>query len=241
MAIDPLTVRNLSGERANEGDPAEAVRDFTYQFRPGLFYELTGPEVDGKSLMLHLLGLLWPPRSGDIFVDGSRVNDLDLDDLSYIRNRKYGFLFSAPFLLPAFTVLENVAMPLFKIAEVEAPEAKVITEEILEMMGVSQIANAPVEDLNGLHGMLAALARALVHHPRILIAENVGLNLEENEASVLLSILHESGRRLGLTVIATLAPHVSWRLADVCLEIGPREVKEFKRRNPQDERSEGNN
>jgi ABC-type lipoprotein export system ATPase subunit len=217
------------------------VRDFTYQFRSGSFYQLAESEIIGKRLMLHLLGLLWPPKSGEILVEGSRVNDLDLDDLSYIRNRKYGFLFSAPFLLPAFTVLENVAMPLFKIAEVEAREAKAITEEILEMMGVSRIANAQVEDLPGLDGMLAALARALVHHPRVLIAENVGHNLREDEAHTLLSILNESGRRLGLTVIATVAAHVSCGLADVCLEIGPGEVKEFKRRNRPDERSEGNN
>jgi ABC-type lipoprotein export system ATPase subunit len=232
MAINPLTVSNLSGERASEGGPVEVVRDFTYQFQAGSFYELSGLEVQGKSLMLQLLGLLLPPKSGDIFVDGSRVNDLDLDDLSEIRNRKYGFLFSAPFLLPSFTVLENVAMPLFKIAAVEAPEAKVITEQILEMLGVSRIANAPVEDLSGLDGMLAALARAMVHHPRVLIAENVGCNLREDEANVLLSTLRESGRRLGITVIATLASHVCWGLADVCLEIGPREVKEFRRRNP---------
>jgi lipoprotein-releasing system ATP-binding protein len=232
MAIDPLMVRNLSGERANEGGPREAVRDFTYRFRSGAFYELSGSEIDGKSLMLHLLGLLSPPNSGEIFVDGSRVNDLDVDGLSYVRNRKYGFFFSAPFLLPTFTVLENVAIPLFKIAEVQAPAAKVITEEILEMLGVSRIANAAVEDLQGLDGMLVALARALVHHPRVLIAERVGSNLREYEANALLSILRESGRRLGLTVIATLASHVSWGLADVCLEFGPREVKEFIRRNP---------
>jgi ABC-type lipoprotein export system ATPase subunit len=232
MAIDPLMVRNLSGERANEGGPVEVVRDFTYQFRPGAFYELSGSEVHGKSLMLHLLGLLSPPKSGDIFVDGSLVNHLDVDGLSYVRNRKYGFLFSAPFLLPTFTVLENVAIPLFKIAEVDALEAKVIVEEILEMLGISRIASAAVEDLKGLDGMLAALARALVHHPRVLIAESVGCNLQEYEANALLSILRESGRRLGLTVIATLASHVSWGLADVCLEFGPREVKEFIRRNP---------
>ena len=232
MAIDPLMVRNLSGERANEGGPVEVVRDFTYQFRPGAFYELSGSENHGKGLMLHLLGLLLPPKSGDIFVDGSRVNDLDVDGLSYVRNHKYGFLFSAPFLLPTFTVLENVAMPLFKIAEVAAPEAKVITEEILEMLGVSRLENAAVESLQGLDGMLAALARALVHHPRVLIAEGVGSNLRESEAIALLSMLRESGRRLGVTVIATLAPHVSWGLADVCLEFGTGEVKEFTRRNP---------
>ena len=231
MANDPLMVWNLSGERVNEGGPVEVVRNFTYQFRPGSFYELSGSEIDGKGLMLRLLGLLLPPTSGEIFVDGLRVNDMGIEDLSDIRNRKYGFLFASPFLLPAFTVLENVAMPLFKIAGVEAPEAKGITEEILEMVGVSRIATASIEELNGLEGMLAALARALVHHPHVLIAENVGFDLHGHEAQTLLSILRECGRRLGLTVIATIAPQVAWGQADVCLEIGPGGVQEVIRRN----------
>jgi len=231
MANDPLMVRNLSGERANDGVPVGVFRNFTYRFRSGSFYELCGSELEGKGLMLRLLGLLSPPASGEIFVDGLLVNGLGIDGLSDIRNRKYGFLFAAPFLLPAFTVLENVAMPLFKIAGVEVLEAKAITEEILALVGVSRIATASIEELNGLEGMLTALARALVHHPHVLIAENVGSNLSEYEAATLLSILRESGRRLGLTVIATIAPHVAWELADVCLEIGTGGVKEIIRRN----------
>src|SRR5207253_1966319 len=152
---------------------------------------------------------------------------LDIDELGDIRNRKYGFLFSSPFLLPAFTVLENVAMPLFKVAQVEPAEAKVITEEILEIVGITQIATTAVGQLNGLDEMLAALARALVHHPRVLIAELVGNNMHRNEAELFLSILRESGQRLGLAVIATLAPHISWGQADVRLEIGPEGVEEF--------------
>ena len=182
--------------------------------------------------MLKILGLLWPAHSGEIFVDGSSVADLDTDDLGEVRNRKYGFLFSSPFLLPAFTVLENIAMPLFKIAQVEPSEAEVITEEILELVGVSRIATAAVERLDGLEEMLAALARALVHHPRVLIAELVGNNLREDEAELLLSTLRASGQRLGLTVIATLAPHISWGQADVRLEIGPQGVEEFIKRDP---------
>jgi putative ABC transport system ATP-binding protein len=232
MAIDPLRTRNLTGECANEGGPLEAIRNFTYQFRSGSFYHLSGPEFGGKRLLLQILGLLWPPDSGEIIVDGSLVTSLDIDDLGEVRNRKYGFLFSSPFLLPAFTVLENVAIPLFKITQVEASEAKVITEEILEIVGVSQIATSAVERLSGLEEMLAALARALVHHPRVLIAESVGNNMREDEAESLLSTLRSSGQRLGLAVIATLAPHLSWGKADVRLEIGPQGVEEFIRRDP---------
>jgi putative ABC transport system ATP-binding protein len=232
MAIDPLRTRNLSAERASECGSVETIYNFTYQFRTGSFYHLSGPEFGGKRLLLKILGLLWPAHSGEIFVDGSSVADLDTDDLGEVRNRKYGFLFSSSFLLPAFTVLENIAMPLFKIAQVEASEAEVITEEILELVGVSRIATAAVERLDGLEEMLAALARALVHHPRVLIAELVGNNLREDEAELLLSTLRASGQRLGLAVIATLAPHVSWGQADVRLEIGPQGVEEFIKRDP---------
>jgi ABC-type ATPase involved in cell division len=123
-------------------------------------------------------------------------------------------------------------MPLFKIAQVETSEAKVITEEILEIVGVTRIASSSVAQLDGLDEMLAALARALVHHPRVVIAELVGSNLRESEAELLLSTLRASGQRLGLTVIATLAPHISWGEADVRLDIGPHGVEEFIKKDP---------
>jgi len=232
MAIDPLRTRNLSAKCLNEGGFVEIVRDFNYHFRAGSFYHLSGNEFGGKRLLLQILGLLLPPDSGEIIVDGTSVKDLDIDELGETRNRKYGFLFSSAFLLPTFTVLENVAMPLFKIAQVGASEAKIITEEILEIVGVSRIAATTVEQLEGLDEMLAALARALVHHPRILIAEHVGNNMTEVEAEMLLSALRTSGQRLGLAVVATLAPHISWGNADVRLEIGPQGVEEFIRREP---------
>ncbi|MBV8140989.1 MAG: ATP-binding cassette domain-containing protein, partial [Verrucomicrobia bacterium] len=176
-----------------------------------------------------VLGLLLPPDSGEVIVDGCPISDLGIDDLGEIRNRKFGFLFSAPFLLPSFTVLENVAMPLFKIAQVEASEASVITEEILEIVGVSGIATSLAGQLDELDERLAALARALIHHPRVLIAELVGSNMRDGEAELLLSTLRASSRRLGLAVIATLAPHLCWRQADVTLEVGPQGVEEFIR------------
>jgi len=232
MAIDPLTTRNLCGKSAGENGLSEWVRDFTYQFRPGSFYHLSGPEFGGKRLLLQMLGLLLPPQSGEIIVDGSLVTDLDIDNLGEIRNRKYGFLFSSPLLLPAFSVLENVAMPLFKIAQVNAREAQIITDEILEIVGVSAIAATSIESLDVLHEMLTALARALVHHPRILIAEMVGTNMTNSEAETFLNTIRLSSQRLGLTAIATLAPHVSWEQADIRLEIGAEGAEEFARLDP---------
>jgi ABC-type lipoprotein export system ATPase subunit len=170
--------------------------------------------------------------SGDIIVEGITLTNLDADELTEMRNRKFGFLFSAPFLLPAFTVLENVAMPLFKIAQVESAEAKVITEEILEMIGIAELANSSIEELDGFDQMLTALARAIIHHPRILIAENVGSHLSEIAGTRLLNVMRRCSQRLGTTVIATLADHVPWQHSDVSLEVRSKCVEEFVRNNP---------
>jgi ABC-type lipoprotein export system ATPase subunit len=232
MAIDPLTTQDLCGQTSREGGEVEVIRDFTYRFRPGTFYVLFGPQSGGKELLLRMLGLLTAPESGEIVVDGSPVTDLDIDGLGEIRNRKYGFLFSSPFLLPAFTVLENVAMPLFKIAQVDAAAAKEIIEEILKIVGISQFAGISAAKLDGELEILTALARALVHHPRILIAELVGTNMNASEADMFLWTIRTSCQRLGITAIATLASHVCWTQADIRLEIGPDGVKEFARRDP---------
>ena len=232
MASDPLSVRNLSAERANEQGAVDVVSEFNYTFRSGYFYEIFGEGRGGKNLLLQLLGLLVPGTTGEIVVDGVSLTNLDLDELSEVRNKKFGFLFAAPFLLPAFTVLENVAMPLFKITQVEAPQAKLITEEILEMTGISEIADALIDELGGLEQMLTALARAMIHHPRILIAENVGANLSEAAAAQLLMAVRRSSHRLGVTVIATLADHISWCYSDVLLEVRPKCVEEFVRKSP---------
>jgi ABC-type lipoprotein export system ATPase subunit len=232
MAIDPLTAQDLFGKTARENGAVEVIRDFTYRFRPGTFYILSGAESGGKQLLLQMLGLLTAPESGEITVDGFPVTQLDIDSLGEIRNRKYGFLFSSPFLLPAFTVLENVAMPLFKIAQVNAAAAQEITEEILEMVGVSRFAATSVQNLDGQYEMLTALARALVHHPRILIAELVGTGMDATEVDAFLWTIRASCQRLGVAAIATLASHVCWTQADIRLEIGHDGVKEFAKRDP---------
>jgi ABC-type lipoprotein export system ATPase subunit len=152
--------------------------------------------------------------------------------LSEVRNRKFGYLFSSPFLLPALTVLENVAMPLFKIAQVQVPEGRLITEEVLDMIGIAKLANASVEELDGREQMLTALARAVIHHPRILIAENVGAHLSDTAGTEMLNAMRRCSQRLGSTVIATLADHVPWEDSDVSLEVRSKCVEEFFRNDP---------
>jgi len=225
MASDPLIVRNLSAERDNEGGETEVIQSFSHRFERGLFYQIAGADGGGKSLMLELLGLLYPAKSGEIIIDDLVVNDLAIEALSDTRNRKYGFLFSAPFLLPAFTVLENIAMPLLKIARVEPAQAQVITEQILEMLGISHLARVPVKELSCLDENLTALGRAIVHQPTILIAQRLGNSLGAAETGIFCSLLRTAGRELGLTIIATLSEDALWKEADVRLNVAPSGIR----------------
>src|ERR1700745_727841 len=200
--------------------------EFTYRFPAARCYKLTGSETGGKHLALQLLGLRLPPEAGELRLEGQQVTGLDSEVVSEIRNQKFGFLFAAPFLLPAFSVLENVAMPLFKIAQVEAREAKRITEEILDLVGIMPIVELKPADLPPLEQALTALARAIVHHPRLLIVEELGQNLDAASADLLQRTIRRIPEHLGLAVIATCAPHVRCHVDDVVLEFDRGKLKE---------------
>lgn len=217
MACDPLVVRNLCAQSPSISGKGEVVRNFSYNFRTGVCYRLVGSEQAEKSLLLQLLGLQAMPDSGEVEVDGIPVSNLSFDDLSDLRNRKFGFLFSAPFLLPAFTVLENVAMPLFKIVQVAAPEAKIITEEIMNFVGVTQLADRSIGELSALEQVQTALARALVHHPRIFIGENLGSKLSLEATERLLGTIRQAAQRLGMTAIVTTSQLIARHPTDVCI------------------------
>jgi ABC-type lipoprotein export system ATPase subunit len=226
MPEDALVVEQIRWQGVNECDfPATPI---SYQFQPARFYLLKSEQPEPKDKLLRLLGLLEEPRSGEILLEGRRVTGLDPEELAEIRNRKFGFLFSSPFLLPAFTVLENVAMPLFKIAQVDAREAKSTTELVLTLVGIMHIVDTLARRLSLLDQHLTALARAVVHYPRLLIAHDLGMNLTPEEASILVQAVGRIPGRLGTTVIATAIPEVDFGGWDVVLEIDATGMKESK-------------
>ena len=223
MADDLLAALGIT-RKSDEADVD--CLEFTYRFQAARFYKLIGPEKGGKHQALQLLGLRSQPEAGELRLEGQRVTGLDSEELSEIRNQKFGFLFAAPFLLPSFSVLENVAMPLFKIAQVDAREAKRITEEILNLIGIMQIVELKPAELPPLEQVLTALARAIVHHPRLLIVEELGQNLDPASTDLLQRAVRRIPEHLGTAVIATCAPHVQVHLDDVVLEFDRGKLKE---------------
>jgi len=210
-------------------DSGVQIRPISHRFQRSSFYILKSGDDRAKHCWLRLFGLLDEPACGEILLEGRRVTGLDSEELGEIRNRKLGFLFAAPFLLPSFTVLENVAMPLFKVAQVDAREAKTITETILDLVGISELVEVPASRLPPLHQHLTALARAIVHHPRLLIIEELGVGLEPEAALRVMDVAHRVPDQLGTTVIATLSAGIDFASGDVVLEIGATGIREVRK------------
>jgi len=166
ISCDDLTCRK--GEW-NDSRPGRVI-GFSAEFACGEVVGFCGPDGCGKGLLLNVIGLLEKPDSGRLVLLGHDAADFAPDDTATFRNEACGFLFGHPYLLPSFTVAENVAMPLFRICGGGAAEARERTREVLEFVGIGDFETARVGKLDPVIRWRAALARALVHDPRVLIA-----------------------------------------------------------------------
>jgi ABC-type lipoprotein export system ATPase subunit len=166
-----LSCEELCCERTDWNDGQHAsIHGITLSFSAASFCWFEGPDSSGRDLLLSNLSLLEPADSGKILLEGQNVRELPEDELRRFRNERFGFLFEHPCLLPSFSVTENVAMPLFRICGADAQAARARTDEVLHFCGIPHLENQLAGRLAPSEQRRAALARALVHRPRILVA-----------------------------------------------------------------------
>ncbi|MEI8312309.1 MAG: ATP-binding cassette domain-containing protein [Verrucomicrobiota bacterium] len=188
----------------NNAGPGRVV-DFSASFECGEFVGFCGEDGSGKGLLLNLIGLLEKSDAGRLVLLGHDAVDFSEEDTATFRNEACGFLFGHPYLLPSFTVAENVAMPLFRICGGGAAEARKRTREVLEFAGIGDYETARTGMLDPELRWRAAFARALVHDPRVLIAIST-------PAAELLPLAKLAAAKYQLTVLwagdrETVAPH----------------------------------
>lgn len=191
---------------AGAGEDGESIAGLDAAFAPGRFHVLRGPAGCGKNLVLRWLGLLQPPEGGDVLVEGSGTRALNEDARAELRTQRFGFVFGAPFLLNTFSVIENVAMPLFKVSQVTPEEARRRTEALLAFVGLTEAAEFPVEELPPYAQYQVAVARGLINEPSFLMVENLDGTLAGGELHAFVELLHRAGEKYGTTIVASASP-----------------------------------
>lgn len=185
--------RTLPGER-----PVMLVRDVDLAIEAGCFTTIVGPSGCGKSSLLYLLGMIDRPTSGELLFEGRAMGGLSGDELARTRLARLGFVFQFHFLLPEFSALENVMIPMRRLARLSSEQVEARAFALLAGMGLEGKERKTPDKLSGGERQRVAIARALANDPVLVLGDEPTGNLDsQNSARVvetLRKLAHEDGR-----------------------------------------------
>ena len=193
------SVINLVKNYYMESVVVEALRGVTLDFEQGNFVALMGPSGSGKSTLLNLLGCLDRPTSGEYYLGEDDVAQLDDDQLSEVRSKYLGFIFQSYNLLPQYTVVENIEIPLLYQGCKLTPATRARCIQLADLVGLGDRLDHRPMQLSGGQQQRVAIARALVNDPHIILADEPTGNLDtrtSDEIMMLLSELNEAGKTI---------------------------------------------
>ena len=176
-----------------------ALRGVDLQVKPGEFLAIVGPSGSGKSTLFHIIGGLTPPTSGQVQVAGQNLTSLTDAGRTSLRKRTVGFVFQKFNLLPNLTARDNIAVARYIGGTGSAPDPQF--EEVLRVLGIEQRLDHKPNALSGGEQQRIAIARAIVNHPAILLADEPTGNLDTENSKAVLEILCDLNKRLGQTIL----------------------------------------
>ncbi len=217
MNKQPLLVCEKLSKTYQEGTlSTQVLKNVSFSMGRGEMMAIVGSSGSGKSTLLHLLGGLDTPSEGNVIFRGQHINQLTSDERAAIRNKDLGFIYQFHHLLPDFTALENVAMPLL-IGGIAKETAFSKATEMLEAVGLAHRAGHRPSELSGGERQRVAIARALVNEPALVLADEPTGNLDLRNADAIFELLGELNRtqRTAFLVVThdmTLARRLSRQL-----------------------------
>lgn len=199
----------VSKEFEGPSQPVRVLREADLTIERGEALAILGASGSGKTTLLHMLGTLDRATSGKIFLNGVDLGTLGDRRRAVIRNRDIGFVFQFHHLLPEFSTLENVAMPAFIAGEGRARGMQ-LAEEALDVVGLSHRREHKVTTLSGGERQRAAIARAILMQPKVLLADEPTGNLDEESGARIGELLMTLNKELGMTfVVVTHNPELA--------------------------------
>jgi putative ABC transport system ATP-binding protein len=212
-----IRVENIS-KIYGEGESAvKALDNVSLEIPTGKFIAIIGKSGSGKSTLLNLIGGIDKVTSGKIYSNDICLNELDNNQLSDYRNKNIGFVFQAFYLEPSFTVLENVEMPLI-IAGMDKKDRREKAIEIINQLDLKDKTNKKANTLSGGQKQRVSIARALVHSPNLILADEPTGNLDSKNGAEVMAILREISKK-GKTVILVTHNMEDAQKADYIIEV----------------------
>jgi putative ABC transport system ATP-binding protein len=204
-----VTADSLEKTYTGGESPVPALRGVSFALERGDFVALMGPSGCGKSTLLHMCGAMDRPSAGRLLFDGRDLATLDDQALTMVRRERVGFVFQFFNLLPTLTLGDNIALPC-RLAGMAGGDADARARTLADRVGIAHRLHHYPQQVSGGEMQRAALARALVHQPALLVADEPTGNLDSESGATVMHLLAELNRELGVTVlVATHAADVA--------------------------------
>ena len=204
-----VDVRRLERIYPFAEEPVVALGGVDVRIDPGEFVAVMGPSGSGKSTFMHIVGFLDRPTAGRYLFNGRDVTELDEDGLADIRSRELGFVFQAYNLLPRTSAIENVALPML-YAGVAEGERNAAALAALDDVGLARYAHHHPNQLSGGQQQRVAIARSLVNHPSLILADEPTGALDVRSTNDVMALFERLNRERGITImLVTHEPEVA--------------------------------
>ena len=195
-----VTIQNLVKQFPVGGGFFTALKDIDLTVNKGDFIGLIGPSGSGKTTLLNIIGGLDSPTEGQVSVMGNELNDTSHSDRARLRRKYMGFIFQSYNLLPVYSVFENVELPLI-LNNIEKEERKSRVEKAVESVGLSNKLDSRPNMLSGGECQRTAIARAIVHQPGLVLADEPTANLDVENSHHIMKILSNLNKELDTSFI----------------------------------------
>lgn len=197
----------------------QVLFDVNLQFEESSFNSIIGASGSGKSTLMNIMGTLDKPTNGEVFINGTSTLNLNKNQLSELRNETIGFIFQFHYLLPEFSVYENVMMPFLIRNGKETKEAVKRANDLIEIVGLTKVRNNKATDISGGQQQRAAIARALINNPSIILGDEPTGNLDSESTETVYNLLKEINQEFKSTFIVITHDKRIAEKADRILEI----------------------